>query len=276
MDLTGFAFVAGGGSGISRAVCRAFARSGVQGLLVADIDLDAATQTGIECAKVAANPTFRVEAVKMDVVQPSSVENAMNMMVQLFGRVDYCVNGAGVLGEHSDITGLDLDAFRKTMDVNTWGTFHVTRAASAVMAQQEPIVLDPELPSRGVSRGSIVNLASIASYITLPQGLPYVTSKHAVLGLTKASASDNIKHSIRVNCVSPSWVDTPMIRGAIGHYPPLEQFIMSQMPMGRMGLPEEIADVILFLCSSKSSWINGSNIVVDGAMTIGIHPPNSS
>ncbi|KAI0404726.1 NAD(P)-binding protein [Xylaria palmicola] len=274
MDLTGFSFVAGGGSGISRAVCKAFAGSGVQGLLIADINLDAATQTGLECAKVAKNPNFRVEAVEMDVVQPSSVENAMDMMIQMFGRVDYCVNGAGVLGEHSDVTELNLEAFRKTIDVNTQGTFLVTRAASTVMATQTPIVLDPALPSRGVSRGSIVNIASIASYITLPKALPYVTSKHAVLGLTKASASDNVKHSIRVNCVSPSWVDTPMIRGIIDQHPPFEQFITSQIPMGRMGLPEEIADVIVFLCSPKSSWINGANIVVDGAMTIGVYSSN--
>ncbi|KAI0974905.1 NAD(P)-binding protein [Xylaria arbuscula] len=274
MDLEGFAFVAGGGSGISRAVCKAFAGSGVQGLLIADINLDAATQTGLECAKVATNPSFRVEAVEMDVVQPSSVENAMDMMIQMFGRIDYCVNGVGILGEHSDIAELNPDAFKNTMDINTHGTFLVTRAVSAVMATQAPVMLDPKMPSRGVSRGSIVNIASIASYITLPKALPYVTSKHAVLGLTKASASDNIKHCIRVNCISPSWVDTPMIRGAIDQHPPLENFITSQMPMGRMGLPEEIADVIVFLCSSRSSWINGANIVVDGAMTIGVYSSN--
>ncbi|KAI0913453.1 hypothetical protein F4823DRAFT_622237 [Ustulina deusta] len=264
MSLTGFAFVAGGGSGICKATCLAFAKEGVRGLLVADINLEAATKTAIECGKVAKNVEFKAEAVQMDVTRADSVENAMETMITTFGRVDYCVNGVGVLGESAD----------KTMEVNTQGVFLVMKAASAAMAKQKPILIDEALPIRGASRGAIVNIGSIASYIALPKSLQYIASKHAVLGLSRGGALDNIKHGIRVNCISPSWVDTPMVSTICDQYPPLEDVILSQMPMGRMGLQEEIADVIVFLCSPKASWINGTNIVVDGAMTLGVYTPS--
>jgi NAD(P)-dependent dehydrogenase (short-subunit alcohol dehydrogenase family) len=80
-------------------------------------------------------------------------------------------------------------------------------------------------------------------------------------------ALDNVKHSIRVNCVCPSWVDTPLVQRACEQAPGLDQAIVQQIPMGRLGLPEEIADAIIFLCSPKASWVNGSSFMVDGAMT---------
>jgi NAD(P)-dependent dehydrogenase (short-subunit alcohol dehydrogenase family) len=84
---------------------------------------------------------------------------------------------------------------------------------------------------------------------------------------------DNIKHDIRVNCVCPSWVDTPMTRNIIAQFPPLDKFILSQLPRGRMALPEEIADVIVFLCSPRASWVTGTYFTVDGAMTLGPYTP---
>ncbi|KAI1125482.1 hypothetical protein F5Y10DRAFT_246880 [Nemania abortiva] len=273
MECTGFAFVAGGGSGIGKSVCLAFATGGVRGLVVADINLAAAIETAEACKKIAKSPDIKVEAVHMDVSLADSVQNAINFMVKNFGRVDYCVNAVGVLGEHSDIAESGLESFQQTMNINTQGVFLVMRAASAAMAKQEPVLIDEARPVRGLSRGAIVNIGSIASYIVLPKSLQYVASKHAVLGLSRSGALDNIKHNIRVNCVCPSWVDTPMVSHVVNEFPPLHDFILSQMPMGRMGLPEEIADVIVFLCSPKASWINGANIVVDGAMTIGVYTP---
>lgn len=85
---------------------------------------------------------------------------------------------------------------------------------------------------------------------------------------------DNIKHNVRVNCVCPSWVDTPMIQALVTKDPQLGQKMLSTVPMGRFAVPEEIADVIMFLCSSKSSWVNGSYIMADGAMTLGPYIPD--
>ncbi|KAH9997690.1 NAD(P)-binding protein [Xylariaceae sp. FL0662B] len=275
MELTGCAFVTGGGSGISRAVCMAFAKCGVRGLFVADLNFKAAAETALECEAVATNPDFHSDAIQIDVAIPDSVQSAMNKMVDVFGRIDYCVNGAGVVGEMKDIAESGLDSFRRTMDINIQGTFLVMKAASAAMASQEPLVIDATMPARGLTRGTIVNVASIASSIAMPKAVQYVASKHAVVGLTKSAAMDNIKHNIRVNCVSPSWVDTPMVQEFMSEFPESAGFMMSCLPMGRLGLPEEIADLIVFLCSPRASWINGTNITIDGAVTVGLFDSSS-
>ncbi|KAI0141130.1 NAD(P)-binding protein [Hypoxylon sp. NC0597] len=268
MDLTGYALVFGGGSGISRATSMIFAKYGARGLMVADINLESATKVANESKAVATHPNFRAEAVQVDVTVPDSVQHATEATVRAFGRIDYCVNGAGVVGETSDLIDHNTDQFQRVMDVNVRGSFLAMKAVSAVMASQEPFLIDPDNPVRGISRGSIVNIGSVASFVALPQAIGYITSKHAVLGLTRTAALDNIKHNIRVNCVCPSWVDTPMIEELLARVPPFKEIIRAQLPMGRMALPEEVADVIAFLCSPKSSWVNGSNFTVDGAMTL--------
>ncbi|KAI1480142.1 hypothetical protein K445DRAFT_11493 [Daldinia sp. EC12] len=273
-DFTGNAFVTGGGSGISKAVCVAFARRGVRGLVIADINLDLAMKAAAESKAVAINPEFRVEAYQLDVSHPESVQNAVDRMADTFGRIDYVVNGAAVLGEYNEVSETGLDTLRRTFDVNVQGSFLVLKAATKVMAAQKPVVIDESLPARGVSRGVIVNISSVVGQIALPKIVQCVASKHAVIGLTKTAALDNVKHNIRVNCVSPSWVDTPVVQSAIKSVPTLEKTIISHLPMGRMGLPEEIADVVLFLCSPSSSWVNGTNFVVDGAMTVGPCSPD--
>ncbi|KAI0102909.1 hypothetical protein GGR51DRAFT_562113 [Nemania sp. FL0031] len=274
MDPTGFALVTGGASGISKAVCITFASLGAGGVLVADINLEAAKATAAECRKVAKNPNFRAEAIHLDVVQEEAIQAAVDKALELFGRIDYCVNGAGVIGEACDIADCHLDTYKRTMDINVQGTFLMTRTVSKTMSLQDPVPVDEAYPARGITRGAIVNIGSIASYISLPKSAQYVTSKHAVLGLSRASALDNVPHNIRVNCVCPSWVDTPLVDDVVSQFPPLQEFILSQMPMGRMGLPQEIADVVVFLCSPRASWINGANIVVDGAMTVGVYTPS--
>jgi NAD(P)-dependent dehydrogenase (short-subunit alcohol dehydrogenase family) len=180
------------------------------------------------------------------------------------------------------------------MDINVQGTFLVLGSVTAAMTSQEPQAVDPNVPARGSSRGAIVNLGSIASFIALPQSPQYVASKHAVIGLTKSAgkssggpaskqtfrpavlmilypALDNVGNGIRVNCVCPSFVETPMMRNLFAAAPPMEQAILSQLPMGRLALPEEVADLIVFLCSSKSSYANGGVFTLDGAMTVGPH-----
>ncbi|OTA64862.1 NAD(P)-binding protein [Hypoxylon sp. EC38] len=268
MALTGYTLVFGGGSGISRATCMTFAKNGIPGLMVADINLESATKVANESKAVATHPNFRAEAVQVDVAVPDSVKRATEATVRAFRRIDYCVNGAGIVGEVAEATDYNNDEFQRVMDVNVRGIFLALKTVSAVMASQEPFPIDPENPARGISRGAIVNIGSVASFMAIPQSIGYITSKHAVLGLTRTAALDNLKHNIRVNCVCPSWVDTPMIEQLLTKVPSFKEMIRAQLPMGRMALPEEIADVIAFLCSSKASWVNGSNFTVDGAMTL--------
>ncbi|KAI0016761.1 hypothetical protein F4780DRAFT_661738 [Xylariomycetidae sp. FL0641] len=269
MALPGNALVVGAGSGICRATAVAFAKEGVAGLMVADVNLDAALKTAEEAKLVATNPKFDFKAIRVDVSQQNSVREAIATMTATFGRIDYCVNGAAITG-HSfcSISEMDLDMFKQVQDVNVNGTLVVMSEASKAMLLQEPLVIDETMPSRGEIRGSIVNMASVLSTRALPGVGAYSTSKHAVEGLTRAAAIDNIPHKIRVNCVCPSWVETPMVTSSCDSMPGLSEVLQSQLPMGRLGLPEEVADCIMFLCSPKASWVNGSSMAVDGAMSI--------
>ncbi|KAI1352322.1 hypothetical protein F5Y01DRAFT_324541 [Xylaria sp. FL0043] len=269
MNIGGCAFVIGGGSGISRAASIAFAKEGARGLLVADIDLEDARRTVSDSKTAATNPEFRAEAFQLDVTLPDEVQKAVTYMVETFGRIDYCVNGAGIMGKgFAHIADTSFDQFQTVLDVNVNGLFHVLSAVSAAMKNQEPQPVDASSSVRGMSRGAIVNIASVSSFRGLPYASSYTTSKHAVVGLTRVAALDNTKYNIWVNCVCPSWVDTPMVTRIANVTEGFDKVMLSQLPMGRLAAPEEIADAIIFLSSPRSSWVNGSSMVVDEAMSI--------
>ncbi|KAF5544159.1 2 hydroxypropyl dehydrogenase [Fusarium phyllophilum] len=266
MDISGYALVVGGGSGIGRACAISFAKEGSLGVLIADIAVRFAKDVVNECKAAAVNKDFRCEAIPVDVTREDSVRNLMSHAVQTFGRIDYCVNSAGIgVRQAVDIANTSLSDFERFLRVNTTGMFLVTREASIIMRAQEPVAISA---GRGVSRGAIVNLGSASSMVASPGVLPYTTSKHAALGLTKNSALDNASHGIRVNCVCPSWTDTPMTRQALEGVQGLEEFVNAAVPMGRIATTEEVADAVIFLCSSRASYITGTALIVDGGTTL--------
>jgi len=146
--------------------------------------------------------------------------------------------------------------------------FLVTREASIAMRSQDPVPVHPSQPARGTTRGSIVNLGSGSSMIATPGVLPYTSSKHAALGLCKNAALDNAKYGIRVNCVCPSWTDTPMVRAAMEGVAGLKEFIERAVPIGRIAATEEVTDTVMFLCSYRSSYVNGVGLLVDAGTTL--------
>ncbi|POS71440.1 short-chain dehydrogenase/reductase SDR [Diaporthe helianthi] len=283
MDVSGYALIVGGahktlaaGSGIGRACVLAFASQGASGIIVADLDQAAAKTVADEAKRVAENPSLRIHPREIDVRSEASVEQVFQDAVGLFGRVDYCVNCAGIgVEKAAAVAEADASEFARFLEVNVTGTFLVTRAASAVMAAQEPL---PQFQRRGPGneavagrsafRGVIVNMASAASYVSTPGMVQYTTSKHAVLGLSKNAALDNAAHGIRVNCICASWVHTPMVQKAIDNVPGLDKMIEAAVPMGRMALSDEIADSVIFLCSPRSSFITGCGLIVDGGTTL--------
>lgn len=269
MDITGFALVTGGASGIGNATCRALARAGARGIMVADINLEGAKKAVSEAQDVATNPAFKALAVHLDVTIEESVKHAVAYMVDSFGRMDYCIHCAAIPGGTFDeLSSADFADFKHLLEVNVQGTFLVTSNVLAAMRAQELKQLHSTSPERGTTRGCLVNMASLLSYKALPGMVQYVTSKHAVMGISTTAAVENVGHDIRVNCVCPSYVDTAMVRRATEVVAGLEQTILSGIPMGRLASAEEIADIALFLCSPMSSYMTGCGLVADGGMSL--------
>ncbi|TGJ85566.1 hypothetical protein E0Z10_g3196 [Xylaria hypoxylon] len=188
MDITGNALVVGGGGGIGRACAVLLAKEGACGVVVADLNLQAASDTLAECETITPNKTFKGKALKIDVTQEYSVCEVFSDIVQTFGRIDYCVNCVGIgAQEATDITSLSLTEFQRFLDINATGMFLVTKQASIVMRSQEAQLISPNSLSRGETRGCIVNLGSASSLVASAGVLPYTASKHAAIGLSKNS-----------------------------------------------------------------------------------------
>ena len=177
-----------------------------------------------------------------------------------FGRIDYAVNVAGVVGNNQSTTETSTEDFDKINSVNYRGVFLCTREALKYMKEQEP--LPSHDSSRSAQRGSVVSIASQLGLVSRPNAPTYCASKAAVIGLTKSDAIDYAKYDIRVNCVCPGLIETPMTSG--GRF----QSSIDIAPMKRMGKPEEVADAVLFLCSTKASFVTGHAMVVDGGYII--------
>ncbi|KAI1079827.1 NAD(P)-binding protein [Whalleya microplaca] len=271
MDITGYALVTGGGGGIGSVSCKLLAKAGARGLLIADLNLQAAERVASEAQAVATNPMFRAIVVHLDVTIEESVSQAIAYMLDSFKWIDYCVHCAAIPGGTFDeVTSASFNDFKHLLEVNVQGTFLVTSQVLAKMRLQEPKQLHPTQPERGISRGTLVNMASLLSYMPLSGMVQYVTSKHAVMGISRTAALENVAHGIRVNCICPSYVDIPMVARATEVVPGLEQSILSGIPMGRLATADEIADFVLFLCSPMSSYMTGCGLIVDGGMSISV------
>ncbi len=247
------ALITGGGGGIGRAASVGFAKRGAK-VVVVDRDGAAAEAT----AGIIRQQGGDAIAVVADVTKSDDVKAYVKATIEKFGRIDCFFNNAGIEGKLVPTAELDEADFDAVIGVNVKGVFLGLR-----------YVL-PEMIRQGA--GAIVNTASVAGLVATP-GMPaYVASKHAVIGLTKATAGEVARQGIRVNAVCPGPVDTRMIHsleamlnpddpGAIGAR------YQAAQPTGRYTTPEEIANMVLFLCSDLASNTTGGQFVVDGGRT---------
>ncbi len=247
------AVVTGAGSGIGQAIASTFARNGAR-VFALDRDLKAASGT-VESIRAAGGAA---SAIDCDVAIADSVEAAFARIdsEQNSQRIDILINNAGIanIGTVENTSEADFD---RVYSVNVKGIFLCSRAAVRRM-----------LASGG---GVILNLASIASLIGLTDRFAYSMSKGAVLTMTRSIAVDYVKRGIRCNCICPARVHTPFVDGYLrATYPGREAEMFKQLseyqPLGRMGTPEEVAALALYLCSDEASFITGQAYPIDGGV----------
>ncbi|KAK4942291.1 hypothetical protein LTR10_017897 [Elasticomyces elasticus] len=260
----GVAVVTGaGGVGIGAHVALAFATEGCSRIAITDLNADLLQQTKAKIQATA--PQVEVLCESGDITNSQFVSTFMKRVVDKFNRIDYAVNCAGILGQDERSHEMDISSFDAVNNVNYRGCWMSSRAELQEMLKQEPL---PGLtPSRPAQRGAIVNIASQLGIVSRPKAAAYCASKSAVIGMTRADAIDYSKDNIRINCVCPGVIRTAMTTGTDEVTERLAPAVRIA-PMDRMGLPEEVADAVLFLCSPKASFVQGHAMVVDGGYII--------
>lgn len=236
------ALVTGGASGIGEATCKELARAGAH-VVVADIDIDK--------AQALAKSLPQAKAVHMDVTSQKSIDAVVAHLAQL----EILVNNAAI-AHVGEILKVEPDDFDRLMEVNVKSVYLVTRAF---------------LPLLLKSRGSIVNIGSVAGLVGIKQRFAYCTTKGAVVAMTRQLAIDYPKQ-LRVNCICPGTVHTPFVEGYLDKYHAHEKDkvraeLDARQPMGRMGKSEEIAAMVRYICSNEAEFMTGSVLTIDGGWT---------
>ncbi|MDE3249089.1 MAG: glucose 1-dehydrogenase [Bacteroidota bacterium] len=239
------AVVTGAGSGIGRATALAFAAAGAK-VVVAEKD-EASGKTTMQMIQAQGGEAM---FIMTDVAKAGDVELMLAMAEQRFGTVDFAFNNAGVEGISSPTHECSASNWDQTMAVDLRGTWICMKSEIATMLRH--------------TGGVVVNCSSIAGLVGF-EGMPaYVAAKHGVAGLTKTAALEYAQKNIRVNAVCPGVIHTAMVDRVAGNDPAALASFAAMAPMGRMGKPEEIASVVLWLCSDQAGYVTGAVIPVDG------------
>ena len=240
------ALVTGAASGIGRESALLFAREGAR-VLVSDVDAEGGKETSRQIRHLGGEAAFH----QADVCNEDEVKALVERCVAEFGGLDCAHNNAGTSGGIGLLQEIELEAWQRTLEINLTGVF-------LCMKYEIPVMIE-----RG--GGAIVNTASGSGIIATPGLSPYSASKHGVLGLTKTAAVENARTGVRINAVLPGSTDTPMLQSAMRANPSAKKMILESQPGGRFGLPEEIAEATVWLCSDRASFVSGDSMLVDGA-----------
>ncbi len=244
------ALVTGAGSGLGAESARRLAREGAA-VVLTDISADAGQAVADGIADTGGKALFLTQ----NVADQARWAEVTAETLKAFGRLDVLVNNAGVAGG-GPLLETTFEAWRQLMDINLDGVFLGMKAAAPVMVE--------------AGRGSIINLSSILGKVGSPGAPAYCASKGGVALLTKATALELAPFGVRVNSVHPGFIETPMVAGALREAEnanEMRDIIISRHALGRLGVPREIADGIVFLASDESSFMTGAELVIDGGYT---------
>ncbi|MCP5472366.1 MAG: SDR family oxidoreductase [Steroidobacteraceae bacterium] len=242
------AFVTGGAGGIGYATARAFAEAGAAVSIAGDHE-DAAKSAAATLTKAG----HRALGLRCDVADEASVAAAIDATVGVFGRLDFAYNNAGLHAPSVETADALAKDFDRVIAVNLRGVWACMKHELRQMRKQ--------------GSGAIVNCSSQSGLAGIAGLAAYTASKHGVVGLTKAAALEYARKGIRINVICPGTVDTPMVAKAMADHPAEMQAVIDDIPLGRMGTPEEIASAVLWLCSPGAGFMIGQVVAPDGGYT---------
>ena len=238
------AIVTGGGSGIGKAIAVVLAKDGAT-VVIADIDVE----SGEKVAKSIKEANGQALFIKTDTSNVSDCKAVVDKTISEFGRLDIAINNAGIGGEAAITGEYEIESWDKVIGINLSGVFYGMKYQLSAMQDNE-------------GDSVIINMASVLGQVGTARSSAYVAAKHGVVGLTKAAAIEYAHKGIRVNAVGPGYVETPLLTENLSD----EQLagIKKLHPIGRLGKPDEVAQLVLWLCSDHSSFVTGSYYNVDG------------
>ncbi len=242
------AFVTGAGTGIGRATALAFARGGAS-----VVATGLSEQHVQETAHLIEEVGGRALAVKCDVTRTEDVQSALGKTIEVFGRLDFAFNNAGVEQAITATADLTEEEWDRIVNINL-------RAVFVCMKYEIPLILEQ-------GGGAIINTSSGAGVKGFAGQAAYAAAKHGVIGLTRSAALDYASSKLRINAVCPGIIATPMMDRFTGGTAEGRQRVISQEPVGRMGQPEEIAAAVVWLCSEPAAFVVGHAMVIDGGQT---------